>query len=58
MRKIDKHFVSEIDKKLAEFDATHPQSPAQRAEFEKYQHLYRLRDVPTESVKKPNDWWD
>ncbi len=44
MRKIDKHYVSEIDKKLAEFDAIHPKSRSQQAEYDKYQRIYRLRD--------------
>lgn len=47
MRKIDKHYVSDIDKKLAEFDATHPKSRSQQAEYEKYQRIYRLRDSET-----------
>lgn len=56
MSKIDKHFVSEIDKKMAQFDATHPKSPAQQAEFDKYQRIYQMRDVPTECTEK-NDIW-
>lgn len=57
MGKIDKHFVSEIDKKMAEFNATHPRSAAQQAEYDKYQRIYRLRDVPTEQVVKGDDIW-
>jgi len=48
MNKIDKHFVSEIDKKMAEFDASHPKSASQQAEMNKYQRIYQQRDVPTE----------
>lgn len=44
MRKIDKQYVSEIDKKLAEFDSTHSKSRAQQAEYDKYQAIYQLRD--------------
>jgi hypothetical protein len=44
MRKIDKHYVSDIDKKLAEFDAAHPKSRSQQAEYDKYQRIHRLRD--------------
>jgi hypothetical protein len=58
MSKIDKHFVSEIDKKMAEFNATHAKSAEQQAEFEKYQRIYRLRDVPTEQVVKSDTLWD
>lgn len=57
MSTIDKHFVSEIDKKLAEFDATHQKSAAQEAEHDKYQRIYRLRDVPTDIVKADEDLW-
>ncbi len=49
MKSIDKHFVSEIDKKMAEFDATHAKSPAQQAEFDKYQKIYRKRDVAVDA---------
>lgn len=58
MSKIDKHFTSEIDKKLAEFDSTHIASPAQQAEFNKHQRIYQLRDVPTESCAPQGDLWD
>ena len=44
MRSIDKHYISDIDKKLAEFDDTHHLSRAQLAEYNKYQRIYRLRD--------------
>ena len=50
MSKIDKHFVSDIDRKLAEFDATHVKSAAQQAEYDKYQRIYQLRDVPPEHL--------
>ena len=56
MSKIDKHFVSEIDKKMAEFDATHQQSAAQQAEFNKYQRIYHMRDVPTECTDRDSLW--
>ena len=57
MKKIDKHFVSEIDKKLAAFDAAHPKSPVQQAEFDKYQRLYQQRDVPTDEVLSNDELW-
>ena len=57
MSKIDKHFVSEIDKKLAEFDATHQKSAAQQAEYDKYRRIYQLRDVPTDLAKADEDLW-
>lgn len=46
MKKLDKQFVSEIDKKLADFDATHPKSASQQAEIDKYQRIHALRDIP------------
>lgn len=58
MKKIDKHYVSEIDKKLAEFDASHKKSPAQQAEFDKYQKIYQLRDVPTDGNDQDGGLWD
>jgi len=56
MVKIDKHFVSEIDKKMAKFDATHEKSAAQQAEFEKYQRIYKMRDVPMECTGQSDIW--
>ncbi|MCX7121234.1 MAG: hypothetical protein NTZ67_05625 [Gammaproteobacteria bacterium] len=58
MNKIDKHFVSEIDKKMAEFNATHSKSAAQAAEFKKYQGVYQLRDVPTDKPVDKDALWD
>jgi hypothetical protein len=58
MKKIDKHYVSEIDKKMAEFDATHSKSPEQKAEIKKYQHIYQLRDVPTDTPVEKEDLWN
>lgn len=58
MNKIDKHFISEIDKKMAKFDATHAHSPAQAAELKKYQRIHKLRDVPTDQSKKEDDLWN
>ena len=44
MGKTDKHYVSDIDKKLAEFDAVNPKSASQLAEIAKYKRLNRKRD--------------
>lgn len=44
--RIDKHFVSEIDQFLTEFDKTHPKSASQLAEIKKYDRLDQLRDIP------------
>ena len=58
MKKIDKHYVSQIDKDLAAFDATHEKSPAQLTEYLKYQAIYQLRDEPTEQNKQEDSLWD
>lgn len=58
MKNIDKQFVSEIDKKMAEFDATHSKSASQQAEIEKYRKIHQLRDVPTELKSKEDKLWD
>lgn len=44
MKKIDKHFISEIDKKLLVFDVMHAKTESQLAEYDKYQRIYALRD--------------
>lgn len=46
MRKLNKHFVSDIDKKLAEFNESNPRSASQQAEIEKYNKIFELRDNP------------
>jgi len=54
--KIDKNFVSEIDKKLAEFDRTHPKSPSQLAEIKKHLQVFKLRDKATDSEAQKDLW--
>lgn len=58
MKKLDKQFVSEIDKKLAAFDATHPKSAAQQAEIDKYQRIYQLRDIATSQSQQDDKLWE
>ena len=60
MNKTDKQYVSNIDKKLAEFDKTHPKTPSQQAEIDKHNRVYQLRDS-AELLEKPDDdegLWD
>ena len=57
MKKIDKQYVSEIDIQMAEFDATHPLSPQQKSERDKYQRIDQLRDVPTELHEEEDHLW-
>lgn len=54
--KINKAYISPIDKALAEFDRTHPRSLAQQAEIKKYERIYRLRDHPIQEIEKSDIW--
>lgn len=54
----NKNYISAIDRKLADFDNTHPRSPAQAAEHRKYQRIYRLRDEINGSDEKSNKLWE
>jgi len=51
-------FVSEIDKFLSEFDATHKKSEAQLAEIQKYKRISELRDKAQPGSKPSVDWED
>ena len=55
---IDRNFVSPIDKALTAFNRTHPYSPAQQVEIEKYARIDLLRDYPIDTPKKDKDLWD
>lgn len=44
LRKKSRHYISDIDIFLQEFDKTHPKSESQLAEIQKYQRIYALRD--------------
>ena len=57
-QKTIKNFVSEIDKRLAEFDKTHALSASQIAEINKYKKIYELRDNPDpKSGSEQKDIW-
>jgi len=58
MKKIDKHYVSNIDKQLKAFDETQEKTASVQAEFDKHQRIYRLRDHPTPSPEKQTDLWE
>jgi hypothetical protein len=58
MQKTDKHYVSMIDIKLAEFDAINPKSASQQAEIKKYQRIHRLRDKKSPFTKKIKSLWE
>ena len=58
MKKINRHFVSEIDKAMAKFNRTHELSASQRKEKEKYEKIHELRDNPSESSPEEDRIWD
>ena len=49
-------YISEIDKRLTEFDCIHAQSAQQKVEIEKYQHIFKQRDQIWKSEKKKSIW--
>ena len=57
MKKVNKQFVSEIDKKLAEFDRTHAPSASQKAETQKYERIFKRRDNPVQDNDDQGDIW-
>lgn len=57
MKKIDRYYVSEIDKKMAEFNKKNPLSPSQQFEHDKYQKIYQARDHAQEIENEQTiDW--
>lgn len=58
MQKTNKHYVSAIDIKLAEFDAINPKSGSQQAEIAKYKRIYRLRDKKMVVRHQPDKIWE
>lgn len=55
-QKILRHYVSEIDRQLAEFGRTHRLSASQQAEIKKYEWVYKHRDNPIPVEKKKDIW--
>jgi len=58
MQKIDKNYVSPIDRRLAEFDEEHPLSASQKAEKDKAAGIAQLRDGPGTSNEGSSIAWD
>ena len=59
MKKINSHFVSEIDQMLAKFDQEHAESKAQRLEREKYLQIHQQRDqATTQTPEDSESLWD
>lgn len=57
MKKVNKHFVSDIDRQLAAFDQTQSLSDSQKAEIEKYNRIFELRDNPDVTHEDQGDIW-
>lgn len=46
-RRLDRSYVSEVDKFLSDFDAEHSiKTPAQQREIDKHARIAKLRDEP------------
>lgn len=58
MGKVDSNYISDIDKKLAEYNASHPKTPSQQAEIDKYHRIHHLRDHAVEQADVEEDIWD
>lgn len=59
MKKTNKHFVSEIDKQFAAFDASHQKSQAQLDEIAKYKKMNDIRDNPHPApTEEQDELWD
>lgn len=56
--KVQKDFVSDIDKFLMQFDATHSKSASQVQEIKKHQRIFLLRDDPNAPREQSEIWED
>jgi hypothetical protein len=58
MGRVSKLYVSEIDKKLAEYNKTHPRTASQQEEIDKYARIDQMRDTSVEQCEPEEDIWD
>lgn len=49
-------YISEIDKRLADFNQNHAWSATQVAEIKKYKRIFHLQNTPSTSVKRKTLW--
>lgn len=56
-QKVSGTYISEIDKRLSDFDQSHTRSDAQQAELTKYKRIFYLRNNPSFTTKG-KDLWD
>lgn len=57
MKKVNKHFVSDIDRQLSAFDQSHAPSASQQHEIKKYNKIFELRDNPNAQPEDHGDIW-
>gem|GEM_PF-3638458 len=57
-KKLDKAYISEIDKFLHALDIKFTNTPSQQAEIDKHERIERLRDTPTDSKPTHSPIWD
>lgn len=57
MKKVNKHFVSDIDLKIKQFNDIQPKSASQIAEIEKYNKIFELRDEPNVTRDTQGSIW-
>ena len=56
--KIDKKYVSDIEKFMQAFDKKYPKSKSQQQEIAKYARIFRLRDQPEAVDGEETIWKD
>lgn len=57
MKKVNKHFVSDIDRQLTAFDQSQSLSESQQAEIKKYNKIFELRDNKDSKHEDHGDIW-
>ncbi len=58
MKKIDRAYVSELDKKMAKFNQNTPKTASQQDEAAKYRQVYHDRDHNQQrTATTDNDLW-
>lgn len=56
---MDKNFVSELDKFIADFDKNNPKkSVSQQQEIKKFARIFKLRDDADAGKKKVDEAWE
>lgn len=58
MKKINRAYSSEIDKKMSQFNQSHPLSAAQLEERDKYRNIEQRRDDPNYEEIPADTLWD